>query len=112
MWERDKHKTKQGFRGMMMHKTYTKIAFALGALLLTAQVQADQLADIKAAGVVKVATFDANPPFGSVDAKTINWWVTTSISRRRWRNLLASSLSWWPLTRLTVFLCCSLVRPT
>ena len=70
MWERDKHKTKQGFRGMMMHKTYTKIAFALGALLLTAQVQADQLADIKAAGVVKVATFDANPPFGSVDAKT------------------------------------------
>ncbi|RAU44789.1 cysteine ABC transporter substrate-binding protein [Pseudocitrobacter sp. RIT415] len=32
--------------------------------------QADQLADIKAKGVVKVATFDANPPFGSVDAKT------------------------------------------
>ncbi|WP_394804076.1 ABC transporter substrate-binding protein [Atlantibacter hermannii] len=32
--------------------------------------QADQLADIKKAGVVKVATFDANPPFGSVDAKT------------------------------------------
>ncbi|HBX07648.1 MAG TPA: cysteine ABC transporter substrate-binding protein, partial [Leclercia adecarboxylata] len=28
------------------------------------------LADIKAAGVVKVATFDANPPFGSIDAKT------------------------------------------
>ncbi len=37
--------------------------------LLSAQAQADQLADIKAAGVVKVATFDANPPFGSVDAK-------------------------------------------
>ena len=39
-------------------------------LLLASQAQADQLADIKAAGVVKVATFDANPPFGSVDAKT------------------------------------------
>lgn len=48
----------------------TKIALALGILALTAQAQADQLADIKAAGVVKVATFDANPPFGSVDPKT------------------------------------------
>ena len=48
----------------------TKIALALGILALTAQAQADQLADIKAASVVKVATFDANPPFGSVDPKT------------------------------------------
>ena len=47
----------------------TKIALALGMLVLAAQAQADQLADIKAAGVVKVATFDANPPFGSVDPK-------------------------------------------
>ncbi|WP_457292037.1 transporter substrate-binding domain-containing protein, partial [Pseudomonas azotoformans] len=31
---------------------------------------ADQLSDIKKAGVIKVATFDSNPPFGSVDAKT------------------------------------------
>ena len=51
----------------------TKIALALGILALTAQAQADQLADIKAAGVVKVATFDANPPFGSVDPKTHQW---------------------------------------
>ncbi|MCT4704146.1 ABC transporter substrate-binding protein [Enterobacteriaceae bacterium H20N1] len=35
-----------------------------------AAAQADQLADIQKAGVVRVATFDANPPFGSVDAKT------------------------------------------
>ena len=49
----------------MRNKT-TKIALALGMLLLASQAQAD----IKAAGVVKVATFDANPPFGSVDAKT------------------------------------------
>ena len=42
--------------------------FASGIAALPAQ--ADQLADIKAAGVVKVATFDANPPFGSVDPQT------------------------------------------
>lgn len=54
--------------------TYEKTILALGVMLATSflsiQAQADQLADIKAAGVVKVATFDANPPFGSVDAKT------------------------------------------
>jgi polar amino acid transport system substrate-binding protein len=37
---------------------------------LSTAAQADRLADIKAAGVIKVATFDANPPFGSVDPKT------------------------------------------
>ncbi|HBX7758637.1 TPA: cysteine ABC transporter substrate-binding protein, partial [Klebsiella pneumoniae] len=37
----------------MRNKT-TKIALALGMLLLASQAQADQLADIKAAGVVKV----------------------------------------------------------
>ena len=55
-------------------KGFTKRTWVLGLLaagsLLSAQAQADQLADIKAAGVVKVATFDANPPFGSIDAKT------------------------------------------
>ena len=38
--------------------------------ITTFAAHADQLADIKKAGVVKVATFDSNPPFGSVDAKT------------------------------------------
>ncbi|NDL61849.1 ABC transporter substrate-binding protein [Acerihabitans arboris] len=42
---------------------------ALGSLSSVA-VHADQLADIKQAGVIRVATFDSNPPFGSVDAKT------------------------------------------
>lgn len=61
---------------MMATKTQRtkKTILALGVMLATSflsiQAQADQLADIKAAGVVKVATFDANPPFGSVDAKT------------------------------------------
>lgn len=31
---------------------------------------ADQLADIRSAGVLRVATFDSNPPFGSIDPKT------------------------------------------
>ncbi len=31
---------------------------------------ADQLSDIKQAGVIRIATFDSNPPFGSVDEKT------------------------------------------
>lgn len=54
-------------------RTLTKIALIVGLTatgLTTFSAQADQLADIKAKGVVKVATFDANPPFGSVDAKT------------------------------------------
>jgi len=57
-------------------KGYQKQVIALGLLvaggMLSLQAQADQLADIKAAGVVKVATFDANPPFGAIDAKTHN----------------------------------------
>lgn len=49
------------------------VALALLALAgFTGAAQADQLADIKKAGVVKVATFDANPPFGSIDPKTHN----------------------------------------
>lgn len=58
-------------QAMKSHKN--KIAsFVLLALLgaTSAMAQADQLADIHKAGVIKVATFDANPPFGSVDAKT------------------------------------------
>ncbi|HEY0208237.1 ABC transporter substrate-binding protein [Acerihabitans sp.] len=44
---------------------------ALGSVASVA-AHADQLADIKQAGVIRVATFDSNPPFGSVDAKTHN----------------------------------------
>lgn len=42
----------------------------MAMILASTAAHADQLADIKAAGEIKVATFDANPPFGSVDAKT------------------------------------------
>ncbi len=95
----------------MRNKT-TKIALALGMLLLASQAQADQLADIKAAGVVKVATFDANPPFGSVDAKTHHIVGYESTLPRRWRKRSASNSSWWPPTRPTVFRCCSPAKPT
>lgn len=51
--------------------TLKKTTVALALLAAGMGVaQADQLADIKAAGVIKIATFDANPPFGSVDAQT------------------------------------------
>jgi len=55
------------------NKKIQKLALLAGLVsigLTTFTAQADQLADIKAKGVVKVATFDANPPFGSVDEKT------------------------------------------
>lgn len=56
------------------HNTQRSTLLAGGLLILAglsaSQAQADQLADIQQAGVIKVATFDANPPFGSVDPKT------------------------------------------
>src|SRR5664279_704571 len=54
----------------------SRIAF--GALLASfvlaaaAPARADQLQDIKKAGVLRVATFDSNPPFGSVDPKSLS----------------------------------------
>jgi polar amino acid transport system substrate-binding protein len=45
----------------------------LAALVMITSAQlayADQLADIKKAGVLRTATFDSNPPFGVVDAKS------------------------------------------
>jgi len=39
-------------------------------LIAVGAAHADRLDDIKKAGVVRVATFDAYPPFGFVDAKT------------------------------------------
>ncbi len=54
--------------------TQTKKAWTFSTLALLSTLSfaahADKLADIKSAGVVKIATFDANPPFGAVDPKT------------------------------------------
>lgn len=40
----------------------------IGLALLSGLAQADKLDDIKKAGVLRVAAFDGNPPFGYVDA--------------------------------------------
>ncbi len=47
------------------------VGLAIGSALLASGVaHADRLDDIKKAGVLRVATFDSNPPFGFVDPKT------------------------------------------
>lgn len=57
---------------IMTFKKYTKLgALLLGALTLFSGVaHADRLDDIKKSGVLRVATFDSNPPFGFVDPKS------------------------------------------
>ncbi|WP_084656379.1 ABC transporter substrate-binding protein [Pandoraea norimbergensis] len=55
------------------HRSHTSIVAAalLSAVaLLPLAAHADKLDDIKKAGVLRVATFDSNPPFGYVDAKS------------------------------------------
>ncbi|ORL63048.1 ABC transporter substrate-binding protein [Pseudomonas putida] len=42
----------------------------LALVVLSGAAHADRLADIKQAGVLRVAAFDSNPPFGFVDAKS------------------------------------------
>lgn len=52
-------------------KKNSLIAAVLGLLLSVSGVaHADRLDQIKSAGVLRVATFDSNPPFGFVDPKT------------------------------------------
>ena len=56
-----------------MKNKFTKVvlvaaSFALAGLSSVAQ--ADRLEDIKSSGVLRVAAFDSNPPFGFVDEKT------------------------------------------
>jgi polar amino acid transport system substrate-binding protein len=52
-------------------KTNHLAAALMGLLFVVSGVaHADRLDDIKKAGVLRVATFDSNPPFGFVDPKT------------------------------------------
>ena len=46
------------------------LTLALATLLSVAAAKADRLDDIKSAGVLRVAAFDSNPPFGFVDPDT------------------------------------------
>ena len=49
------------------------VALALTAMLaVTATAHADQLDDIRKAGVLRAAVFDSNPPFGLVDEQSHN----------------------------------------
>lgn len=54
----------------MKMKPLTMAVTASLAVLASSPVWADRLDDIKKAGVLRVAAFDANPPFGFVDPKT------------------------------------------
>ncbi|KAF7599927.1 MAG: amino acid ABC transporter substrate-binding protein [Candidatus Dactylopiibacterium carminicum] len=51
-------------------KKLTLLTLVFGLVGLVPLAHADRLADIKKAGVLRVAAFDANPPFGFVDAKS------------------------------------------
>jgi len=53
----------------VIKKTSIALVLVLG-VFFAAQASADQLADIKKAGVLRVAVIDQNPPFGLIDEKT------------------------------------------
>lgn len=57
---------------VVLMKIHTLAAWLVGVALVTAgtAAHADRLDDIRKAGVLRVATFDSNPPFGYVDAKS------------------------------------------
>ncbi len=45
-------------------------ALIAGSVLFSGLAKADKLDDIKKAGVVRIAIFDSNPPFGFIDPQT------------------------------------------
>ncbi len=55
---------------MTFVKKLIPVAAAAAAILVSNAAMADRLDDIKKAGVLRVAAFDANPPFGFADPKT------------------------------------------
>lgn len=62
----------------MKQSLSTKSVLALTLLAslatLSGAAHADKLDDIKKEGVVRIAVFDSNPPFGYIDPQTKNWW--------------------------------------
>ena len=63
------HQNWKDFSSMQLKKWIPVVA-AGAAVLASGSVWADRLEDIKKAGVLRVAAFDANPPFGFIDPKT------------------------------------------
>ena len=57
-----------------MKRTFVHLTLAallsVGSIGFSASANADQLQDIKKAGVLRAAVFDSNPPFGQVDEKS------------------------------------------
>ncbi|ACS87756.1 ABC transporter substrate-binding protein [Musicola paradisiaca] len=53
-----------------MKKQVFALTLLAGLVFLSGAAQADKLDDIQKAGVVKVAVFDSNPPFGYVDPQS------------------------------------------
>ncbi|WP_192456238.1 ABC transporter substrate-binding protein [Musicola keenii] len=53
-----------------MKKQVFALTLLAGLVFLSGTAQADKLDDIQKAGVVKVAVFDSNPPFGYVDPQS------------------------------------------
>lgn len=58
-------------------------ALIAGSVLFSGLAKADKLDDIKQAGVVRIAIFDSNPPFGFIDPQTKNWQVMMQILRMK-----------------------------
>src|SRR5690606_42064547 len=58
------------YRNVFIMKSFLSIAATLTLALVAGVAQADRLDDIKKTGVLKVASFDSNPPFGFVDQKS------------------------------------------
>lgn len=58
------------FRTHLLRAALPVVATLVALVTFAAPAHADRLDDIKRAGVLRVGVFDANPPFGFVDAKT------------------------------------------
>lgn len=82
-----------------------RLATLLALSLLSGLAQADRLDDIKKNGVLRVAAFDSNPPFGFIDPQTRQIATWTSITPRNWRSASASSSSWCRPIRPIAFRC-------
>lgn len=54
----------------MKHRVLALTLLASLTSLATGAAHADKLDDIKKAGVVRIAVFDSNPPFGYIDPQT------------------------------------------
>ncbi len=54
----------------MVKKQVVALTLLTGLISVSGIAQADKLDDIQKAGVVKIAVFDSNPPFGFVDPQT------------------------------------------